>query len=395
MKKPCYPRVSLVLCALATALLSGSGSALLATCGPFTDTAGDAFCPFVLEIFYQGITTGTTATTYSPGDNVTRLQMAAFLSRTVDSALRRAGPRAAAGLFWTPQNPASLGVTTLDNGNPGALACDGSDVWAANLVKDTVSRVRASDGKLLETWTGATFAAGVLIAIDGVFVTGGTSPGRLYRIVSSQPAGSVTTVASILGDMTGGLAFDGARIWTAAFGSTTGSVSIVTPGPSIPWTVTTVTTGFANPLDVLYDGSNIWVLDNSANALRRVDSAGAVLQTVTVGSNPSRPVFDGSNIWVPNNFSSSVSVIRAATGTVLATLTGNGLNGPIETAFDGQRVLVTNNKPGADSVSLFKAADFSIVGVFPTGAGSAPGAATSDGLNFWITLQGTKKLARF
>jgi len=67
------------------AVVVGAGASLLGTCGPFTDVAADVFCPFVLEIFYLGITTGTTATTYDPASNVSRLQMAAFLSRTVDS----------------------------------------------------------------------------------------------------------------------------------------------------------------------------------------------------------------------------------------------------------------------------------------------------------------------
>ncbi|HKA35605.1 MAG TPA: S-layer homology domain-containing protein [Thermoanaerobaculia bacterium] len=69
-------------------MLLGVSSALLGACGPFTDVAADVFCPFVLEIFYLGITTGTTATTYDPSSNVSRLQMAAFLSRTVDGVLR-------------------------------------------------------------------------------------------------------------------------------------------------------------------------------------------------------------------------------------------------------------------------------------------------------------------
>ena len=69
----------LLVVALA-AVLSGGGSGLLATCGPFTDTPADAFCPFILEVFYLAVTTGTTPTTYAPGSDVTRLQMAAFLS---------------------------------------------------------------------------------------------------------------------------------------------------------------------------------------------------------------------------------------------------------------------------------------------------------------------------
>ena len=253
--------------------------------------------------------------------------MAAFLSRTVDSAVRRGSARAAAERFWAPQNEASLGITTLGNGNPGSLACDGSDVWAANLVEDTISRMRGSDGRLLETWTGATFAAGILAALDGVVATGETSPGG--SIGSSRPAGrGGETVASNLGDRPAGIAFDGARFWVACSGNATGSVSIVSPGPSVPWTVTTVTAGFAVPVGALYDGTNVWVTDGSANTLLKLDASGAILQTVTVGIGPDIPVFDGENIWVPNNLVSSVSVVRASTGAVLATLTGNGLNRP-------------------------------------------------------------------
>src|SRR6185312_488575 len=82
------------------ALLGGAGSAILGVCGPFTDVSDAGFCPFVLEIFTLGITTGTTPTTYDPTASVTRLQMAAFLSRTVDGVLKRGGPRAALGQFW-------------------------------------------------------------------------------------------------------------------------------------------------------------------------------------------------------------------------------------------------------------------------------------------------------
>ena len=71
----------------AAAVVLGAASSLLGTCGPFTDAAADGFCPFVIEVFTVGITIGTTPTTYDPSSNVTRLQMAAFLSRTVDGVL--------------------------------------------------------------------------------------------------------------------------------------------------------------------------------------------------------------------------------------------------------------------------------------------------------------------
>src|SRR5262249_9631688 len=266
--------------------------------------------------------------------------------------------------------------------------------WADNIGMGTVSRVRGSDGKLLETWTGATFAHQLIVALDGVFVTGGTNPGQLYRIVASQTAGAVTTVASNLGEQTNGVAFDGARIWTAAGGPANPSVSILTPGPSIPWTVTTVTAGFGTPLGAIFDGVNVWVTDATANTLLKLGSDGAILQTVTVGSEPGLPVFDGVNIWVPNNFSSSVTVVRAATGTVLATLTGNGLDRPGAGAFDGERILINNGNATTSLVSLFKAADLTPLGSFSTGFFTSPGSSCSDGLNFWIGLL-SGQLARF
>jgi DNA-binding beta-propeller fold protein YncE len=168
-------------------------------------------------------------------------------------------------------------------------------------------------------------------------------------------------------------------------------VSIVTPGATLPWTVTTVTTGSA-VVGALYDGANVWVTDAVAGTLLKLSSAGAVLQTVTVGSGPQFPVFDGTNIWVPT-LPGTVSVVRASSGAVLATLTGNGLAGSTQAAFDGQRILVTNENN--DTVSLWKAANFSVIGSFSTGVGSAPYGACSDGTSFWIGLHGANKIVRF
>jgi DNA-binding beta-propeller fold protein YncE len=166
-----------------------------------------------------------------------------------------------------------------------------------------------------------------------------------------------------------------------------------------PTSVTTVTTGFSLQ-GMLYDGANIWVTDQNANTLLKLNSNGSIAQTITVGDRPWFPVFDGTNICVPNLDADNVTVVRVkdaagnplTTAFVLATLTGNGLAGPTTAAFDGERILVTN---AAHSMSLWKAADLTPLGAFSTGPGTGPFSACSDGLNFWITLQNTGKLARF
>jgi DNA-binding beta-propeller fold protein YncE len=380
----------MALTAASTQLRADTG-----TCGgqvitlPFTDVpSSNIFFCSIAEAYFSGLTNGTSPTTYSPSANVPREQMAAFVTRTMDQSVKRSSRRAALDQFWTIQGEGYLGLTNIGE-SPRLVKSDGADLWVANSESGTVSRVRASDGKLLGSWTGATSAYGVLIAMGKVFITGDSNPASLYQIDPTQPPGAVTTLTSGLGAYPHGIAFDGQRIWTANFG---GSVSIVTLNPLA---VTSVTTGLVLPEGILYDGANIWVTDAADNTLKKLDSSGNILLSISAGQFPRHPAFDGTNIWVPNTFSDTMSVVRATgafAGTVIATLSGNGLGQPFQAAFDGERILVTNN---LNSVSLWKASDLAPIGTFPAGNGTSPFGACSDGLNFWITFRVTDKLARF
>jgi hypothetical protein len=355
---------------------------------PFTDVMGNPFFCQIAQIYAQGITSGTTATTYSPAANVTREQMAAFLGRTLDTGLQRGSPRAALDQFWTttPYYDLDLGTTDL-SGSLNLMRSDGFHIWVADTFGN-VYRVRASDGKLIDTWTGALGAYGILCAMGKVFITGNISPnGRLYMIDPTAAPGAVTTVASNLGASSTGIGFDGSKIWTA----NNGSLSIVTPSSAFTWSITTVG-GFSRLNGLVFDGTNMWVTETTSS-IKKLDSNGNVIQTVTLDAHPQHPTFDGKNIWVPCDPVSNVRVVRASTGEVLARLNANGLDSPRAAAFDGQRILVTNNS--GDSVSLWKASDFTAIGAFSTGAGTIPLGACSDGQFFWIGLQGTDQLARF
>jgi hypothetical protein len=161
---------------------------------PFTDVpAGNAFFCQIAEAYFSGLTNGTTPTTFSPAANVPRDQMSAFITRTMDQSLKRGSRRAALKQFWTPTSEIGLGLS-VGGSFPVLVESDGADLWVANDGNDAVSRVRASDGKLLEAWTGATDPFGVLVAKGLIFVTGETSPGSLYQIDPTQPAGAVTTL---------------------------------------------------------------------------------------------------------------------------------------------------------------------------------------------------------
>jgi hypothetical protein len=382
-------------------LLTGVGSRLRADSGscsgqtitlPFNDVAGNAFFCQIAAAFFSGLTSGTTATTYSPANTVTREQMAAFISRTLAQSIRRNNRRAFTKKWYLPPDETGLTLTSL-GGQPQSVEFDGTDLWATNSNLDIVERIRPSDGQILQTWTGADGVDHLVAARGRIFAIGNTSPGRLYFIDPTAAPGAVSVELSNLPANPKGIAFDGARAWTA---NQSGSVSIITFNPT---QATNVTTGFDVPQGILFDGHNIWVTDIGPDNLLKLDAGGNIVKSIPVGAKPMHPVFDGINIWVPNETGDSVMVVRVkdsqgnplATPFVLATLTGNGISRPNTIAFDGERILVTNLVGGR--LSLFKAADLSPLGVIFIGDNQALGAC-SDGLNFWVTLNVQRALAR-
>ncbi len=384
---------SAVLLALLLLGAVGTTSVVLASCGPFTDV-GSLICPFVLELYYTGITAGTSSTTYSPNNSVTRGQMSVFIATTLDQSLARGSRRAALGQWWTtvPRYVSNFGISP-GIATPWQLKSDGTDVWiVGGSTSSVLTRVHGEDGSIPATYPGATGASDVLVALGRIFIAGNTAPGTLYEMWPGAASGTTVTTASTttpIGNQPQSIAFDGNNLWIAC---SSGSLSIIAPG-NTPYFSTNVTTGFVSLYGLVFDGSNMWATDNGAGKLFRLDASGNILQTVLVGNQPVFPIFDGRNIWVPNYADNSVTVVAASTGTVLATLTGNGLLAPFSTAFDGERIMVSNT--GNDSISLFKAADLTPLGQYLTGASSSPHGVCSDGLNFWIALSGYAEVGRF
>jgi hypothetical protein len=186
--------VLLVLFVIASTFISSRHHAESGPCGgqiislPFMDVMSSPFFCQIAEAFVSGLISGTSPTAYSPSDPLSREQAAAFITSTQDSALRRGSKRAALQQFWTttpryPRASGGLGATTVGNA-PNSVQSDGTDLWVAN-IGGTVSRVRGSGGNLLDTWTGARLAFGVLVAMGRVFV-GGVN-GKRGRAIHDRP----------------------------------------------------------------------------------------------------------------------------------------------------------------------------------------------------------------
>jgi hypothetical protein len=355
---------------------------------PFTDLSGNAFFCVIAAAYFSGLTNGTSATTYSPSDPVTRDQMAAFTTRTLDQSLRRGSRRAALDQWWRPTVSSATALTTV-GAAPEGVKSDGADLWVANYTSGTVSRVRASDGKLLETWTGATNARAVLIARGRIYIAGNTVfGGKLYAIDPDQPPGQVITLTSNLGDNPAALAYDGDKIWVACSSSNGGLYQYH------PEFATLHPIGnFQLPFGLVYDGNNVWVADQGDNQLHRVDGGGSKTLSVPLPAAPNYPVFDGTNIWVPCA-NGQVTVVRARGAMAGQLLDTIGVGGVLrQAAFDGEHIMVIRET--VDGAALIKASSFEVVSqMIPTGQGSQPWGVCSDGVNFWVTLRGTGKLAR-
>jgi YVTN family beta-propeller protein len=392
-----------ILLAASTLMLGFAGGASATMCGtqnypfPYTDvgSVGDAFCPGIMEAYVLGVSKGTTATTFSPNQDVPRLQMTTFLQRSIDQTLKRSNRRAALGQWWTPRTSAAR--VTLDlPGVGGGVFCrsDGERVWVGNETK--LVAVSATSGQLLYSFTMSPDNAYGVLPVNGFVYVTSPGSGRLVQLFKTFEIPYIESMSFFgpLGYQPNNLAFDGDRIWTANYNN--GSISILPTSGGVPSAPGTVIGGFSLPADVVYDGGNIWVSEGGADRIRKLDAGGAVLQTVAVGDNPAYMTFDGANLWVPNNNASSVSVVQVATGAIVATIAADGANrlsNPIQAAFDGERILVTNH--GNDSVTVFRAADLSLIANVQLPTGSQPWGACSDGISFWVTLRGTNKLVRF
>src|SRR5688572_11843942 len=101
-----YRIVVLISLIMALTVLSSRMQADTGSCGgvtvtlPFNDVMASPFFCQIAAAYFSGLTNGATATTYSPSQTVTREQMAAFITRTMDQALKRGSRRAVAKKWW-------------------------------------------------------------------------------------------------------------------------------------------------------------------------------------------------------------------------------------------------------------------------------------------------------
>lgn len=220
---------------MALAMWLASGAALAASCAGFTDVdTSSSFCVNVAWLKTHNITLGCTATTYCPGQPVTRLQMAAFLNRLENVAFMQGGNAFAA--------TARLGTT---------------DTNTVEIIAGNKRGFRIEPNNASANVIGGYENNGVYAGVVGATIAGGGAPGT--EVLQSNCAyafncqNSITDhygtigggAANLVGDTDGDLvngsfatvggglsnaATDGAFVGGGLFNSATGSTSVVAGG---------------------------------------------------------------------------------------------------------------------------------------------------------------------
>jgi len=184
------------------------------------------------------------------------------------------------------------------------------------------------------------------------------------------------------------LAFDGANIWVANYGSSTVTKLRASDGGILG----TYSVGGGGPRGLAFDGANIWVANYGSSTVAKLRASDGGISGVysAGGGQPCALAFDGANIWVANYGSNTVAKLRASNGGILGTYsTGGGQ--PCALAFDGANIWVANYN--GDTVAKLRASDGGISGVYSAGGGG-PCALAFDGANIWVANYGSNTVTK-
>jgi len=245
------------------------------------------------------------------------------------SGAPQANPLKVALLKWYPAN---LTTSFKVGEQPYGLAFDGANMWVSNNGDNTVTKLRASDGKKL-----GEFAVGQ-VPFNAAF------DGEAIWVTNTQGA-SVTKLRASDGKVLGtfpdngapaGIVFDGTYVWVANFDTVTRFKRDGTQAGTFK-----VARGL---LTLAFDGADIWVPNNGGTVTKLRASDGENLGTFGAGNaDGSGIAFDGENLWLSGG---DIVEMRPSDGKVLFQRPLNSSQQGV--AFDGANIWVAGW--GADSV---------------------------------------------
>jgi len=233
-------------------------------------------------------------------------------------------------------------------GSPMGIAFDGTSIWVANARSDNVMQLRPSDGLVLNTYTVGDGPTALAVANGIVWVI--TSKAKTVSRLNVKTGANLGKLV-IQNRAPLYVAFDGANFWVSSTGSQGSGLSVFSPdGVPLPSPDLRLPGSFdtlGETGDLVFDGSNMWVSDKVAGLVLKVSASDPKLITAFRVIGASRLAYDGTYIWVTND-SAQVTKLRASDGANMGTVMIQNTQSPFPgfiagaIAFDGNNIWVTN-----------------------------------------------------
>ncbi len=258
---------------------------------------------------------------------------------------------------------------------PSSIAYGSGSLWVANLDDQTVARVDPTTHSVQRTISVRDTPTGLATSPGSVWAVGSDPirPSVTLRRIDAQfnTIAGTTRIGTLMPG--GSVATRGGAVWVAP---SSGLLSQVSPRSA---RVVRQIDPNAAPTSVAVGADAVWVTDNRANAVTRVDPTG-LLTPITVGRGPSGIAIGQGAVWVADTLGDAVTRIDPGSRAVTSTI-------PVGQAPTGIAV-------GAGSVWVANSGDGTVTRIDPaTGkrktievGGSPQAVAIANGL-VWVTVE--------
>jgi len=244
---------------------------------------------------------------------------------------------AGAGGIWVTSGGGSLAKVdpqtheveqTIDVGDgPDGVAVNGSDVWVANSLDNTVSRVSAeTDHQEVDPTPVGNSPTGVAVGNGSVWVTN-AGDGTISQL--NADTGDVEHTIDVHSPVRG-IAYGANSLWvTDPVGNAVIRVPVASPNET-----TRIDVG-SGPSAIAFGGGKVWVANNLAGTVSEIDPGTSSMSgTFPVGAAPSGIAVTPDAVWVSDEVEGTLVRVDPTTGAVAKRITLGGRPQGV-TAADG------------------------------------------------------------
>jgi YVTN family beta-propeller protein len=276
-----------------------------------------------------------------------------------------------------PRTDTLVGALTVGT-RPGAIAYGSGSLWVANQDDRTVSRVDPQTLHTLQAIPVGQLPSGIAASADQIWVaTADLTPSATAVSVSRiDPRFNSLTPVPIGNDVTGAteaVTAQGDQVWAAP------GAGLLTRLDGTSGRIVSQLDPNASPTAIAIGDGAVWITDNSADNVTRVDPTG-LLTPIAVGNGPSGIAVGEGGVWVADSLDNAIVRIDPGTRAVTATIPVG--NSPAGVAVGAGSVWVADTGDG--TVDRIDPLTDKVIATIPVG--SSPQALTVTNGRVWVTV---------